>query len=336
MTTLYVTGVPQMLFGLGIPNVIVHEVVLVKPVPDEKRQGVRPFSEVQILTESICSQLNFEYKFLELHEFQAVSSRILKNDVVDLQILSKLGRVELPNSPHILACQVEHVNLTRPSVFNFGRFRSLVKRFDLTYKLLFPNRIRTFYTLAPKRSGWPILREKQLEYKKIMDNCVRIANSLEQKEEYKFLGDFSRNLYDSKVMVVLPKAQHFGGDETFNELMFRELASLVKEMEVEKVLIKNHPSDESDYLELAKKFFSEDQIETLADLRSRSLPLEILSARMNRFFIAGVESTSSLALRHSVCHPTIIFDTKEHNGSKHQKYDSGEIREQYLHKLILL
>ncbi len=325
-----------MIFGLGIPNLIVDKIVLVKPVPDEKRQGVRPFSEVALLTESICSQLNFEYKFLELDEFHAISPHILKNDVVDLQILSKLGRIKLRNSPHILACQVEHVNLTRPSIFNFGRFRSLVKRFDLTYKLLLPNRIRTFYTLAPKRSGWPVLNEKQLEYKKMMDHCARIADALEQKEEYRFLSDFNHNLRDSKVMVVLPKAQHFGGDSTFNELMFRELARLAKEMEVEKVLIKNHPSDESDYLELAKKFFSVDQIETLADLRSRSLPLEILSAKMNRFFIAGVESTSSLALRHSVCHPTIIFDTNEHNGSKHQKYDSGEIREQYLHKLILL
>lgn len=325
-----------MLFGLGVPNLVVDKVVLVKPVPDEKRQGVRPFSEVAILAENICSQLNFEYKFLELHEFHAISPRILKNDVVDLQILSKLGRLEFPNSPHILACQVEHVNLTRPGIFNLGRFRSLVKRFDLTYKLLLPNRIRTFYTLAPKKSGWPILIEKQLDFKKMMDNCAQIANSLEQKEEYRFLSDFNHNLHNSKVMIVLPKAQHFGGDITFNELMFRKLARLAKEMEVEKVLIKNHPSDENDYFELATKFFSEDQIETFADLRSRSLPLEILSAKMKRFFIAGVESTSSLALRHSVCHPTIIFDTNEHNGSKHQKYDSGEIREQYPHELILL
>lgn len=325
-----------MIFGLGIPNLQVRKIVLVKPVPDEKRQGVRPFSEVAMLTESICSQLNFEYEFLELYEFHAISPRILKNDVVDLQILSKLGKIELGNSPHILACQVEHVNLTRPSIFNFGRFRSLVKRFDLTVKLLFPNRIRTFYTLAPNGSGWPILIEKQIDYKKMMDNCALIANSLEQKEEYRFLRNFNHNLHNSKVMVVLPKAQHFGGDITFNELMFRKLAGLAKEMEVEKVLIKNHPSDENDYFELATKFFSEDQIESLADLRARSLPLEILSAKMNRFFIAGVESTSSLALRHSVCHPTFIFDTSEHNGSKHQKYDSGEIREQYLHELILL
>lgn len=325
-----------MLFGLGIPNLDVDKVVLVKPVPDEKRQGVRPFSEVAILAESICSQLNFEYKFLELQEFYALSSRILKNDVVDLQILSKLGRMKFRSSPQILACQVEHVNLTRPSIFNFSRFRSLVKRFDLTYKLLLPNRIRTFYTLAPKKSGWPILIEKQLDYKRMMDNCVRIANSLEQKEEYKFLSNFNYSHHNSKIMVVLPKAQHFGGDVTFNELMFRNLARIAKEMEVEKVLIKNHPSDENDYFELAKKYFSEDQIETLADLRSRSLPLEILSAKMNRFFIAGVESTSALALRNNVCHPTIIFDTNQHHGSKHQKYDSGEIREQYPHELILL
>ncbi len=336
MSTLYITGVPQMLFALGIPNLIVEKVVLVKPVPDEKRMGVRPFSEVEKLTRLICKEFNFEYDFLDLSEFRTNSTKILEHDVLDLQILSQLGRIKLVSSPHILACQVEHVNLTRPSIFNLGRLRSLVKRVDLTYKLLIPNRIRTFYTLSPNRSGWPILREKTLDFEKIMETCVRISKALEQTEEYKFLGEIGSNFRSSRVMFVLPKAQHFGGEGKFNELMFRNLANLAKEIEVNKVVIKNHPSDETDYLNLAKKFFLVDQLLSLSDLRSRSLPLEILSAIFTSFFIAGVESTSSIVLQYSVSQPTIIFDTYEHNGSKHQKYDSGEIREQYPHRLILL
>lgn len=325
-----------MLFGLGIPNLMVEKVVLVKPVPDEKRLGVRPFSEVTRLTETICKELYLEYQYLELHEFKNVCASILQKDIVDLQILSKLRGLQLNSSPHILACQVEHVNLTRPAIFNFGRFRSLIKRIDLTYKLLIPNKLRVFYTLAPTGSGWPILREKQLDHKKIRENCIRVANALEKIEEYNFLGEYNYNFHDSKVMVILPKAQHFGGDVTFNELMFRKLADLAKEFEVEIVVIKNHPSDDSDYFNLAKKFFQEGQLVAFSDLHTRSLPLEILSAKMKRFFIAGVESTSSIVLQHTVCMPTIIFDTEEHHGSKHQKYDSGEIREQYPHKLILI
>lgn len=336
MSTLFVTGVPQLLFALGIPNLTIKKVALVKPVSDENRLGVRPFSEVEKLTKLICNELDFEYVFLNLLEFQTISTDILEKDVIDLQILSKLGRIKLPSSPNVLACQVEHVNLTRPSIANFCRFRSLVKRIDLTYKLLIPNRIRTFYTLAPKRSGSPFLREKLLDYAKIMESCVRISKALERTEEYQFLGDIGRNFHSSKVMVVLPKAQHFGGESDFNELMFRNLANLAEESNVEKVLIKNHPSDENDYLNLAKKFFLANQLVSFSDLHSRSLPLEILSAMLTRYFIAGVESTSSIVLQYNVCQPTIIFDTNEHNGSKHQKYDSGEIRQQYLHRLILL
>ena len=336
MSTLYVTGVPQLLFALGIQNIKVKKIVLVKSVPDEKRLGVRPFSEVEKLTELICTELNFECYFLNLSDFRFISHEIRKNDVVDIQILSRLGRIKLESSPHILACQVEHVNLTRPRVFEFTRSRSLIKRIDLIRKLLIPNRIRTFYTLASGRAGWPILREKQLDYGRIMENCIRISRALEVTAEYQILGEISRNFASSAVMVVLPKAQHFGGDNDFNERMFRSLANLAKEYEVEKVLIKNHPSDDTDYTHIAKDFFSLDHILAFSDLHSRSLPLEIFAVNFTKFFIAGVESTSSMALRFRVCKPTIIFDTKEHNGSKHQKYDSGEIRQQYPHRLILI
>lgn len=336
MSILFVTGVPQLLFALGIPKLVAEKVVLVKPVSDEKRLGVRPFSEVEKLTKLICDELDLEFCFISLSEFRLISSDISKKDVVDIQILSKLSKINLLRSTHVLACQVEHVNLTRPSVFRLYRFRSLIKRIDLTRKLLVPNRIRTFYTLAPSRSGWPILREKQLDYVKIMENRDRIFSALRNTAEYQFLGDASRNFHSSKVMIVLPKAQHFGEDENFNELMFRYLAGLATKFDVDKVLIKNHPSDDYDYLNLAKKYFSVHQILTFSDLRARSLPLELLSANFTKFFIAGVESTSSMVLRSKVCQPTIIFDTKEHDRSKHQKYDSGEIRRQYPHKLILL
>lgn len=336
VSTLFVTGIPQLLFALGIPNLKAEKVVLVKPVPDEKRLGVRPFSEVEKLAKLICDELNFEYCFLSLSEFQLISNDIQKKDVLDIQILSQLGKINLVNLPHILACQVEHVNLTRPSVFKLYRFRSLIKRIDLTRKLLLPNRIRTFYTLASNRSGWPILREKQLDYGKIMENRSHILSALWNTADYQFLIDISRKFHSSRVMVVLPKAKHFGVEDNFNELMFRCLADLATKYEVEKVLIKNHPSDDYDYFNLAKNYLSADQILSFSDLHARSLPLEILSAIFTNFFIAGVESTSSMVLRSEVCQPTIIFDTKEHYRSKHQKYDSGEIRQQYPHKLILL
>jgi len=336
MSTLFVTGVPQLLFALGIPNLKAEKVVLVKPVPDEKRLGVRPFSEVEKLAKLICGELNLEYCSLSLSEFRLISNDILKKDVVDIQILSQLGTINLMNLPHVLACQVEHVNLTRPNLFRFYRCRSFIKRIDLTRKLLLPNRIRTFYTLAPSRSGWPILREKQLDYGKIMENRNRILSALQNTAEYQFLSDTSRKFHSSRVMVVLTRAKHFGGKDNFNELMFRCLADLVKKYKVEKVLIKNHPSDNYDYSNLAKNYFSVDEILNFSNLRARSLPLEILSGIFTNFFIAGVESTSSMFLRSKVCQPTIIFDTKEHHRSKHQKYDSGEIRQQYPHKLILL
>jgi hypothetical protein len=333
-STRYVTGVAQLLFSLGIPGIEARNVSLVQPIDDAKRDGNRPFSVTTDFVSMISKHLDFNMKSLSLAEFSTKVPTISPEDILDIQIISRLGKLRLGKLPIILAAQIEHVNLVRPNILHLHT-RSLIKRYDLNRKLLLPNRIRKFYTLAPQPRRHPILDEKSLDHGVILDKCKEINDLLAREAAFKQLfekiGSSAR-----ATLIILPKAKHFGGSTEFNELMFRSIAEIIKDGSIRFIMIKNHPSDDSDYSDIAIRNFPNVDFVCLNDLIDRSYPLELLATYFSDFSIAGVESTSSILLQRIVRSQTLIFDTRQHNNTKHQQYDSGEIRSMYPHRLILI
>ena len=333
-STRYVTGVAQLLFSLGIPDIDARNVCLVQPIDDAKRDGNRPFSVTTDFVSRISQYLGFNMKSLALTEFSTKVPTLSPEDVLDIQIISRLGKLRLGKLPIILAAQIEHVNLLRPNILHLHT-RSLIKRYDLNRKLLMPNRIRKFYTLAPRPKRHPILNEKSLDHGVILDKCKEINDFLVGEATFKQLFE-KIGSSERGTLIILPKAKHFGGSTEFNELMFRGISRIIKDDNITFILIKNHPSDDSDYTEIAMRNFPNVDFVCLNDLIDRSYPLELLATYFSDLSIAGVESTSSILLQRIVRSTILIFDTIKHNGTKHQQYDSGEIRSMYPHRLILI
>jgi len=329
MSQLFCVDIPQFIYAQGIPGIKFKQIFLVQVAKDEYREGVRPFSQTVSLMTDLCEVLKLDLKVLEISDPQ-IPSLIQQGDAVDIQIISRLKGFRVPPNVNVLCVQVEHVNLMRPTFIRLlsASFR---KRFDLNRRLLWNRNIRNFFTLAPKSLRNIFLEEKLLNHETIREIRAELFLKLSKNPGYEWLNEIRETAKDGSGIVVLLRAEHFGGSIEFNKkilefVFFDTLADSSKF-----VIVKNHPSDPFAYSSLG--IGGENWI-FLDDLKSRFFPIELLVEGLNSYRFIGVESTVYLSLSQFVEHPTIIAEHENWKPKREIEYINGEIREMYLNEIL--
>ena len=317
------TGIPQLIYASGIDNLSFSQVTLVRIAKDSVRDGSRPFSITCEIVRDICFTLGIPFQRMDIDELQNL--KFNKNDVVDCQIIYRLRRKPNAFKCKILAAQHEYVNFKRPRLLG-APSPSWKKRVGFILKLIVPNRMWRIYTLTPK-PPIGILKEITLDSIRIKNFRAQINKNLSTLDKYKFLAQTSAR----KVLIILPIPQHWGGSIEIQKDFFELVQQQVKNQDIQMVIIKNHPSDPTNYKSILEMLAIEFGIETVnlnSDLM-RILPLEILVESFREYSFIGTESTVYLTLASFVSKPTLIVDCIRQTPKKLQEYQSGELRSLY-------
>jgi hypothetical protein len=330
MRNLYTVGIAQVLYALGA-NEFFQQVVFVEikdfnPAPSASR-SLKTSIEI---TRDICGALNKQFKTLSIDEISES-----KDDLVDVAVFTRANREVFTNS-HLLAVQIEHVNIVRPSILRLfsGSFR---KRMDFLNRIIIPFRVRKFYSLAKKPKRGIFLKELELDWNEIRAKEKEILNHLRTLRKYDFLRDLELWQMDP-VLIVLPMASHFGGNLRYNNQIFHYANELATELGIRKILIKNHPSDSTNYLkEYSLNFnFEKFEIKNLCNELERTLPLELLVHVFSNFMFVAGESTAIYTTRDLQVHSPHILEFVGRRSKWSESYDRGEMRSLMDHVYVRL
>ena len=329
MNRLFCVDIPQFIYAQGIPGVNFKQIFLVQVAKDELREGVRPFSQTVSLMTYICDVLKLDLTILEIFDPQ-IPSLIEGGDTVDIQITSRLKDFRVPPGVNVLCVQVEHVNLMRPS-FNRLFSASFRKRLDLNRRLLWKKNICSFFTLAPKSLRNIFFEEKSLNHQSIREIRAELFLKLSKNAKYKWLSTIRESGKDSCGIIVLLRAEHFGGSIEFNKKILEFVFNLTVADSSTAVIVKNHPSDPFAYRSLG---ISRKNWIFLDDLNSRFFPIELLVEGLNSYRFIGVESTVYLSLAPFVGNTTVIAEHENWKPKREIGYINGEIRKMYPNEIL--
>ena len=319
-------GIAQAFYSLAIPNVSVSAVRLVKVLEFNPAGGERNFHWTEFHLKNICEALSLKLVVITLDELKCEKT-VVENRIYDVGILERLNRK--PGKSIVLAGQVEHISVMRPSVY-VGLNHSLLKRYELIRKIFLPLRIRNFYSLSPKGKKGIFFREFALSRKLMDDNRKKIVEFILAKNlpEYSFLARLKALVHDGKCVVIVSLlAEHFGGRKEFNQVILERAVNRARVIGGI-LLIKNHPSDSHNYKSILN---SKDDVtvEVLTDAISRSFPMEILVSIFEKWEFFGTDSTFLVTSAHLATSVPVVFEDTSRRRHSHFLYNVGESRKLY-------
>ena len=324
----FVTGIPQLIYSAGIPNLSFNQVILVQIADDSARDGNRPFSMTHEIMQDICTAINIPFKKIHINEIQ--DHTFNEKDVIDCQIQYRLQRKANAYKCKILAAQHEYVNIKRPRILSKPS-QSWKKRINFWFRLVIPNRMWRIFSLTPN-PPFGLIKEISLNQNQVTKFRSQINNQLAKLDKYDFLA----KIPGSDALFVLPIPQHWGGNLDVQKDFFSAVKERVQNLPIKKIIIKNHPSDSTDYLLLLRECGIEftQEISNFNSVLTRILPLEIIVESFDRYNFTGTESTVYLTLSPYVSEATVIIDCIRQTPRKLQEYQTGEIRSFYAHHVF--
>ena len=322
MKTLYVIGLAQFLYGLASAKEGINKVVLVEIKEFNPTGGNRPFQETANLMSDLCYYVGLEFSVEHIDDLRSSNSRH-EGDYVDLGIIARLKDGYPFNKPEILAVQVEHLNLMRPTVKRFFSYE-FRKRLDLNKRLLFCKGISSFYTLSLSPIKNYFFQEKEISRNSLELVIDTLIKGLIDSGKYDFLINL-RKLAKNKVLVIFTLPNHFGGNESFNERLIRLAVEIGNGRGIKHFLIKNHPSDAFNFQNLHLDVYqtSENEFFFLNSARQRVFPMEILIHCLGPHLFVGALSTSFFVFSKNQIDNPLIVEDKNRRSSRHRNYDLG-------------
>lgn len=325
-----ITGLPQLIYSIGVYRFPPSKAYLIKLTNDENRLGFRPSRPSEIIFSQICRYLNIEFECVGLSELKKIP--IAEHDVVDIQLINRV-LLTSARRPVVLAAQSEFVNLMRPKIISL-KWQSFKLRIDLTKSFLLPSHITEFYTLARKPKKGLFLTERTLDWASIDLFSMNCLNAIIDNPELKFLSSLRAESNDLHTLIVFPLAAHFGGNPQINIEIIESAITHAQKNNIHLIIVKNHPSDSENYSGLITS--QNYQIRYLCTEFERTLPVEILVNLFQSVSFFGFESTTFLTLQHRVTLNTHVVDIGNHSSKKLRKYLLGEIRTLYPHTKTLI
>ena len=335
-STAWVTGLTPLLCSVGVPGPPVRSAFLIRLSADGVRRGERPFALSSRVAADMCAALSVEYQPIDnvLSVNEPFLGEIYREDVVDIQIPMRIASKRLSRQRRLLAAQHELASLLRPSLLGPPTLARR-KRADLLVKLALKKGIRSGYTMSAtesrrlRRFGF---RERSLDWGAIGKATKTVANSLELHDSYSFLKtvrDMPSSL-EAPACVVNPIPDSWEGTQRLNRQILQLAEQGLNDGRYSAVIVKNHPSDPTDYRSLAGAQLarSNSAIFLNAPLE-RTLPVEITVQLVEHFGFLGGLSTASMMLRRQVSFPSIVVERQGAEWRKHHDYLRAGLREVY-------
>ena len=335
MKTLYVIGLAQFLYGLATAKEVINRVVLVEIKEFNPTGGNRPFQETANLMSNLCYYVGLDFSVEHIDDLRYSNSKH-ERDYVDLGIIARLKDGYPFEKPEILAVQVEHLNLMRPTIKRFFSYE-FRKRLDLNMKLLFCKGISSFHTLSLSPIKNRFFHEKEISRNSLELVMDALIKGLIDSGKYDFLIEL-RKFAKNKVLVIFTLPNHFGGNESFNERLIKLAVEIGNARGIKHFLIKNHPSDGFNFQNLHLDVYQkpENKFFFLNSAGERVFPMEILIHCLGPHLLVGALSTSFFVFSKNQIENPIIVEDKKRRSRRHRNYDLGSAPSSCGASLILI
>ena len=325
METVITADILTLLYGRGIRDSSIKNLVLVQILPDNWSGDLRPFSEKVKLARYISKVLHINLTILEFENRYMVLDLLNSESLVDLSVISTLGiRKKHRKRAKIISVVTEHVALNKPSIF-FGLTPPLTRRLDSIRYVFLPFSVYRFYNLKKTKTRIGIFREKKLDLAQVIQNNKLLFKVLKDSghQELFSLAEFS------EVVFVFPLSTRFGGAQDFNLLLFRAAVEKAISCNVPTLIVKNHPSAGLDYSEIMTVKNASLEVIFWSEVSMRMIPLELLVHCARKYSFVGFYSTMMLTHSDYVNHETLVVLPKN-------KVDEGISSRYYLGKILTL
>ncbi len=325
METVITAEILTLLYGRGIHDPSFKNLVLVQILPDDWSGDLRPFSEKVKLARFISKVLQINLTILEFEDRYKVLDFLDVQSLVDLSVVSTLGiRKKQRKGATIISIVTEHVALNKPSIF-LGLTPPLKRRLDSIRYVFLPFSVYRFYNLKKTKTRIGIFHEKSLNLTQVIENNKLLFRELKDSgyPELFSLAEFD------EVVFVFPLSLRFGGAQNFNSLLFRAAVEKAISCNVPTLIVKNHPSDGTDYSKIMTVENTSLEIIFWSEESMRMIPLELLVHCAKKYSFVGFYSTMMLTHSEFVNHETLVVLPKN-------KVDEGISSRYYLGKILTL
>jgi hypothetical protein len=289
--------------AFGIEGTNLNKCTMVDVVANKNKIGTRKFEAAIEVATNLCKILNIDLEIISYQNRFRASQSIKSDSIVDVSVIRHLQIPKiLTKKCIIIGTGLENLALIRPTLFQVLRDKDLIpqlkRRIDVFRIFILPFRISAIYTLTPKTTTLMCLTSRTLDYENIENKFKEI---LKENWPTCFESPILESISISKesTLFVIPLAETFGGTYQFNSNLFHDAIEFAHKNSFKRIMIKNHPADDTNYLE--KFLFTTKVLKeiTLVQANSdfdRTIPVEVLALSVSDFAIYGFISSAHFSL----------------------------------------
>lgn len=304
MSRVFVSSVSGLIYSLGVESIHITDVIFVQLAAGGDVRGGYSF-EAQLEVASIISESHgIRFQTISKKDYFNYKQNFAHDDYVELRLYLIAKKNNPGIKPKILALNPEHLSVHFPNPFKTTKYE-IKATLEQIVRNFSPARAWTFTSIDVIKKRGIVFRSTSINRKQLDSNLRNPFNAI--ASVYPNLGDKMNFLrQDQEMLVLLPLASHFGGGQKYNEKMFMKIREKVKN-EPKLVLIKNHPTDPANYMDLGNIHFRNSKILNFSTAIERNVPLEILILNSSNVIFAGMFSTTMIGCFQKSVNPSLLF-----------------------------
>ena len=317
MGRIFVSSVSGLIYSFGVESISITEIVFVQLANGGYIRGDYSFQAQQKMALIISQSHGIGFRTISKQEYFNHKQDFAHDDYVELRLYLIARKFNQGVKPRILALNPEHLSVHFPNPIK-SHISQVKASIEQIVRNFVPARAWDFISIDVVKKRGLIFRSTSINrdqmnsnLKKPFDAIGRAFPNIENKM------NLLRNNRD--MLVLLPLAEHLGGGREYNQRMFLKIREKF-DFNPELVLIKNHPTDASNYVELVELYFKKSTILNFSAETERNIPLEILILNSSKVMFAGMFSTSMIGCFQKSIAPSLIFLPKSKKYKKFYYY----------------
>ena len=302
-THLVFHNLSALIMAFGIEGADLNKCTMVDVLANQNKIGTRKFEAAIEVAIDLCKMLNIDLEIVSYQNRFRVSQSIKSCSIVDISVIRhlKIPKI-LTKKCIIIGTGLENLALTRPTLFQVLRDKDLIpqlkRRIDVFRIFILPFRISAIYTLTPKTTTLMCVTSRKLDYENIENKFKEISK---KNWPTRFESPILESISISKesTLFVIPLAEALGGTHQFNSSLFDDAIEFAHKNSFKRIIIKNHPADDTNYLEKFSDLIRAPASITLIQANSdfeRTIPVEVLALSVSDFAIYGFISSAHFSL----------------------------------------
>lgn len=302
-THLVFHNLSALIMAFGIEGTNLNKCTMVDVIANKNKIGTRKFEAAIEVATDLCKMLNIDLEIVSYPNRFRASQSIKSCSIVDISVIRHLQIPKiLTKKCIILGTGLENLALTSPTLFQVLRDKNLIpqlkRRIDIFRIFILPFRISAIYTLTPKTINLMCVTSRKLNYENIENKFKEISK---KNWPIRFESPILESISISResTLFVIPLAEALGGTHNFNLSLFHGAIQFAHENLFKRIIIKNHPADDTNYLEefsfTTKVLTGLTLVQANSDF-DRTIPVEVLALSVSDFAIYGFISAAHFSL----------------------------------------